>query len=111
MTGRREPPLDMPPWTLRLPEDASAPAVARAALDEWLRDADEIVRRDARSIVSELVGSAVSHGGPPIELSVERRDDRVRIEVTDEGDPSRPRPLQCWSERIVDGLAARWGVR
>lgn len=106
-----KPALSMPPWTVLLPEDASAPGVARAALDEWLRDADPGVRRDARSVVSELVANAVRHGGPPIELSVEERGGQARIEVADAGRRCGRRPPEGWSQRIVEGLSSRWGVR
>jgi anti-sigma regulatory factor (Ser/Thr protein kinase) len=99
----------LPPWTVQLPEDASAPRVARAALDEWLRDAEPGVRRDARSVVSELVANAVGHGSPPIELSVEQRGGRMRIEVADAGEPSGRRPPEALSQRIVNDVAARWG--
>jgi anti-sigma regulatory factor (Ser/Thr protein kinase) len=75
----------MPSWTVRLPVDASAPRVARKALDEWLREADADVRRDARSVASELVANAVRQGSPPIELSVEVSGGRARIEVADAG--------------------------
>ena len=108
---RRRHDTSLPPWTVRLPEDASASRVARAALDEWLRSAEPGVRRDARSVVSELVASAVGHGSPPIELSVEQRGGRVRIEVSDAGEPSGRRPPACWSQQIVNGLSARRGVR
>jgi len=101
----------MPPWTVRLPEDASAPGVARGALDEWLRDADAQVRRDARSVVSELVANAVRQGSPPIELSVQERGGRAWIEVADAGSLEGRRPPEGWSQRIVAGVAARWGVR
>jgi anti-sigma regulatory factor (Ser/Thr protein kinase) len=84
--------------------------VSHEALDEWMRDAELGVRRDARSVVSELVANAVGHGSPPIELSVEQRGGRVRIEVADAGEPGR-RPPECWSQQIVNDLAARWGVR
>ena len=101
----------MPPWTVRLPEDASAPGVARQALDEWLREADAGVRRDARSVVSELVANAVRQGSPPIELSVQETGGCARIEVADAGARDGRRPPEDWLQRIIGGLAARWGVR
>jgi anti-sigma regulatory factor (Ser/Thr protein kinase) len=91
--------------TVRLPENTSAPRVAREALDTWLPDVAPGVRRDARSIVSELVANAVRYGSPPIELCVERRGARVRIEVADAGEPCGRRPPGDWSQRIIEGLA------
>ncbi len=55
--------------------------------------------------------NAVEHGSAPIELSLEQRGGRVRIEVADAGEPGGRRPAECWSQRIVNDLAARWGVR
>jgi anti-sigma regulatory factor (Ser/Thr protein kinase) len=101
----------MPPWTVRLPADASAPGVAREALDEWLRELDVEVRRGARSVVSELVANAVRQGRAPIELVVEARGGWARIEVADAGPHHGRRPPKDWSQRIIAGLAARWGVR
>ena len=101
----------LPPWTVRLPENQTTPRVARAAIDEWLPDAEPTVRRAARSVVTELVANAVAQGRPPIELSVEQRGGRARIEVSDAGQRRGRRPPECWGQRIVDDLAARWGVR
>ncbi len=97
----------MPRWTVRLPENTSAPRVAREAIDKWLPELAPGVRRDARSIVSELVANAVRYGGPPIELCVEQRGARVRIEVSDAGEPSGRRP----PGDFVEGLASCWGVQ
>jgi len=69
------------------------------------------VRGDARSVVSELVARAVRQGSPPIELSMEARDDCARIEIADAGARAGRRPPDGWAQRIVEGLAARWGVR
>ncbi len=101
----------MLPWTVRLPEDRTAPGIARAAMSEWLRNVEPYVRHAARSVVSELVANALRQGRPPLELSVEQSGDRIRVEVADGGDPRGRQPPACWSRQIVQGLALRWGVR
>src|SRR3954471_12184343 len=90
----------MPPWTVRLPADASAPGAARAALDEWLVDVAAEGRRDARCVVSELVANAIREGRPPIELSVRASDGRIRVEVADGGAVRRRRPPETWAQWI-----------
>ena len=50
-------------------------------------------------------------GPPPIELSLEQRAGRARIEVADAGVRDGRRPPEGWSQRIIADLAARWGVR
>jgi len=91
--------------TLRLPADASAPALAREALDDWLSGVDADVRRDARSVISELVAHAVREGASPLELSVQARGGRARVEVSDPGVGAGPPPPGYWSQRIIAGLA------
>jgi hypothetical protein len=97
--------------SVRLPADASAPALARETLDGWLSDVDADVRRDARSVISELVAHAVREGASPIELSVRARGGRARVEVSDTGVGAGPPSPGYWSQRIISGLAASWDVR
>jgi anti-sigma regulatory factor (Ser/Thr protein kinase) len=97
--------------TVRLPADASAPALARETLDGWLSDVDADVRRDVRSVISELVAHAVREGASPIELSVQARAGRARVEVSDPGVGAGAPSPGYWSQRIISGLAATWDVR
>ena len=99
----------MTPWTMQLPADATAPAVARQAVEEQLGDLTTEMRLDAQSVVSELVADAVRQGHPPIELSITASGDRARIEISDAGVAHGRRPLEHWSRRIITGLAS-WGV-
>lgn len=97
-----------------LPGELGAARTARAAVDDWLRDAPADVRADARSIVSELITNAVQHGRPPIQLRVERRASGWHIDVADAG-AHRPRrgpagPRGGWGLHIVGALADRWGI-
>jgi anti-sigma regulatory factor (Ser/Thr protein kinase) len=97
--------------SMRLPADESAPRVAREAVDEWLAGAGPQVHGDARSVVTEMVTHAVRRGSPPIELSLARDGERVRVEVADAGGPGAPEAPEDWSRRVIEALAERWGVR
>lgn len=68
-------------------------------------------------ICSELVNNAVVHGRGEIELRGDLNDDRVLIEVIDQGEGFehvvREVPFEQLSGRgllIVDAEASRWGV-
>jgi len=43
-------------------------------------------------VVSELVTNALTHGAPPIALSISTRDGRARIEVSDSRTDDRRPP-------------------
>jgi anti-sigma regulatory factor (Ser/Thr protein kinase) len=76
------------------------------------RDLDELLL-----CTSEVVTNAVEHGATPIELVVDRAEDRVRVEVRDASplpprsglDPG-PMELRGRGLLIVDRCADRWGV-
>lgn len=96
--------------SVRLPDDVSAPRVARDALAEWLCGTDPELRRDALSVVSELVTHAVRQGIPPIEVSLEQRRGWARVVVADAGVVAGRQALEQWAGRIVERLAPRWGA-
>jgi anti-sigma regulatory factor (Ser/Thr protein kinase) len=62
---------------------SSARRQARAVVDGWLADPDQI--NDIVLLVSELVGNAVLHTGDAQSVALVRGADRVRIEVADRG--------------------------
>jgi anti-sigma regulatory factor (Ser/Thr protein kinase) len=100
---------------LRLPADARAAAVARAALDRHLGALSRGRRADARLLVTELVTNALRHGRPPIELTVGSDERRLRVEVEDAGGgrPARrpdPGADGGWGLLLVESAADRWGV-
>lgn len=74
-----------PPVVVDLPDDTTAPAVARertrSVLRTWRLPAllDPLLL-----VVSELVGNAVRHGRPPVGLLLRRSGEGVRVEVHDE---------------------------
>jgi anti-sigma regulatory factor (Ser/Thr protein kinase) len=69
------------------PHTVQAPGIARRSLADWLApavDSDELGA--ARLLVSELVTNAVVHGHGDIRLRATLDDDRLLVEVIDEGE-------------------------
>jgi anti-sigma regulatory factor (Ser/Thr protein kinase) len=96
---------------------SSSPARARrfvaTALTSWRADA---LIPTATLLTSELVTNAYLHAGTGIVLRLVRTDEGVRFEVFD-ASPGEPTPLVASDLdahgrglRLVDGLAAAWGV-
>lgn len=72
---------------------------------------------DARLLTSELVTNAVVHGQGPVGLTALLDEDRLMIEVVDQGDgferAVRERSVDAVGGKgliIVDALASRWGI-
>jgi anti-sigma regulatory factor (Ser/Thr protein kinase) len=106
------------PIEVQLPRNASAAAQARQLVAELLAPelSDEEVDR-ARVLVSELATNAVRHGQGVITLKARVDQDRLLVEVIDEGSgfelALRGTDLQQlggWGLQIVDAEASRWGV-
>lgn len=101
-----------------LPRLNEAPALGRRAVAEWFANVLEPAEVDnAKLVVSELVTNAVRHGEGRIQLRAELDDDRLLIEVVDEGKgfvyEAQVVPFDQLSGRglsIVDTLASRWGI-
>ena len=80
----------------------------------------ELQEPDAgEQVVSEVVTNAIRHGPVrgSIELLAVKRDDHLRVEVTDAGPGLAPRPRATESELgggfglfLVEQLARRWGL-
>jgi anti-sigma regulatory factor (Ser/Thr protein kinase) len=80
------------------------------------------LRDDLELLVSELVTNSVRHSGlpvgSPIDVSVERINRSIHVEVSDRG-PGFERPdappatvrESGWGLHLVDQIAASWGVR
>ena len=70
----------------------------------------------AQLVVSELVDNAFMHGRGQITLRAAPVDDRIRVEVIDEGQGAAIKiredgpELGGWGLRVVDGVAAAWGA-
>lgn len=103
-----------------------AATAARLALNDLEAVLDPVMAQDLRLLVSEAVTNSVRHAdvGPDdsIGLRVVVDDDRVRVEVTDDGPQFAPEPkrpgmdaddddVSGWGLFLVDQLADRWGVQ
>jgi two-component sensor histidine kinase len=96
-------------------EPRSVPAARRFATDA-LHDIPADVRQAVELMVSELVTNGIQHGRTSFELTILRSGSEIRVEVTDRGrgipEMRSPTPDEPTGRglRIVDLLAARWGV-
>jgi anti-sigma regulatory factor (Ser/Thr protein kinase) len=98
-----------------------APCVARGLLTDWFAPVlSDGGLTAARLMVSELVANAVCHGRGRITLRARVFEDRVLVEVIDEGDGFEHEPrerdfegrrVRGWGLAIVDAESTRWGVR
>ncbi|HUA70919.1 MAG TPA: ATP-binding protein [Solirubrobacteraceae bacterium] len=71
---------------VNLPHTVLAPGIARRSLADWLAPAvDDDELDTARLLVSELVTNAVIHGRGEITLRATLDEDRLLVEVIDEG--------------------------
>ncbi|HVF18813.1 MAG TPA: ATP-binding protein [Mycobacteriales bacterium] len=102
-----------------LPDDATAPMVARRTLRKLLRGwrLPALVEPVVLA-ASELVTNAFRHGAPPVRLTVRRSADRVSIAVADSSDdrPHVAAPATAADESgrgmaIVDLVASDTGMR
>jgi anti-sigma regulatory factor (Ser/Thr protein kinase) len=109
---------DVPEVHVDLPADLTAPTEARAAarriLPTWRLGA---LLEPVLLVVSELVGNAVRHGRPPVDMRLSKSDGGVRIGVHDEAAElpvgGRPAPDSAESGRgmlLVDAFASETGV-
>lgn len=88
---------------------------ARRVLDRWKTPAEVADR--AVLVLDELVTNAITHGAPPVRLSIRQNDARLVIQVSD---GSLHLPRQSWPDhdyehgrglRLVSALSDRWGDR
>lgn len=115
-----EPPVSTE-LTLRLSPGPEAIPAARRALDGLSGLIDRTVWEDLRLLVTELVTNGVRHGSRrgPVEVAVSVSEEKVRVEVSDDGrgfsPPSAPMPHNDgsggWGLQLVDRVASTWGVR
>jgi anti-sigma regulatory factor (Ser/Thr protein kinase) len=101
-----------------IPRDRRAPAAARSAIDTLTGQVDASMLPDARLLVSELVTNSVKYGsGDTVRIEAARHDDRLLVEVIDDGSSfvpvARAKPsteVGGWGLHLVETLADRWGV-
>lgn len=104
-------------FSSELPRDPSCGRVARRLLQERFGDeVDPAVLADAKTVVTELVNNAYTHGHGAIELRVQMLDDRLRVEVVDQGKGAslgvREESVSGGGRglRIVQSMSSEWGV-
>lgn len=103
---------------VNLPHTVQAPGIARRSLADWLAPAvGDSELETAKLLVSELVTNAVVHGRGAITLRAKLDDDRLLVEVIDEGrgfeQTVRQQDFASIGGRglaIVDAEASRWGI-
>jgi anti-sigma regulatory factor (Ser/Thr protein kinase) len=101
---------------LELPRERSCGVLARRALEDRADDLAPEILDDLKLLVSELVDNAYLHGKGRMWLKLERSDQRLRVEVVDEGEGAavqvRPEPTAHggYGLRIVEELAETWGA-
>lgn len=109
---------------IEVPVDPGAPAAARDLVTSALADVSIPQERfeDLRLLTSEIVTNVVQHAGlksgDSIALGVEVYEDRVRVNVADDGpgfDPSdlpEPSPERAggWGLHLLTQLSDEWGV-
>jgi serine/threonine-protein kinase RsbW len=94
---------EVPDVHVELPPDPTAARAARETarrvLPRWRLGAllDPVLL-----VVSELVGNAVRHGRPPVDLKLRRSNGGVRIDVHD-GDPAAPAPASAADAQAESG--------
>jgi anti-sigma regulatory factor (Ser/Thr protein kinase) len=104
---------------LELARDPASAGEARQLVEALLRGsgASKAARESSRLVASELVTNALQHGQGAIELRLKLIGEFLRIEVVDQGHDQAPAVRQAhpdetggWGLRIVDQVAAQWGV-
>ena len=107
-------------FTVSLSHDVDSIPAARRALDRVSGEVDDLVLRNARLVVSELVTNVIRHvpsTSGDLELCVTAADHRLRVEVVDQGPGFTPTPRadeqdpsSGWGLHILARTASRWGV-
>jgi anti-sigma regulatory factor (Ser/Thr protein kinase) len=101
-----------------LARNVHAPRTARQRIREWFGTGlQEEELETALLLVSELVTNAVRHGEGGVTLKGDLDEDRLLVEVIDQGGglerSIRERDfegVEGWGLRLVDAAASRWGV-
>jgi anti-sigma regulatory factor (Ser/Thr protein kinase) len=103
---------------LELPRSLEASRRARGALASWYAADLPKEELDAAALLaSELVTNAVVHGTGRIQMRADLDENRLRIEVMDEGGGFEHTVREVSFEElgglgllIVDAIASRWGI-
>jgi len=105
----------------RLPHEAASVDQARRALKPLESAFDPDTFETLRLLVSELVTNGVRHatreGSGDLELSVCATREKIRVEVSDDGEGFEPAPREAdadqgsgWGLHLVEALSDQWGT-
>lgn len=109
---------ELAPLRVEVPREIASPGIARHALRTWCGGhVGAQLLGDAELLVSELVTNALRHGRGAVELHAALDENRLLVEVVDEGTGFervlRRRAFDQvggWGLEIVEDVASRWGV-
>jgi hypothetical protein len=120
--GRGDAPLELEQHDLRVDPRRSMKAIT-SEVEALLEGLEETSRRSSALMASELIAQVVGRNpgwhGEAVGLTVQLREDVVRMEASGPVAPSvgagsdpgsAPDPLADWGRFILDRLADRWGV-
>ena len=113
----RRPPNMSELTCFRLPRAPTCAGRARRLLEREVgASVDRQLLDDARTVLSELVNNAYVHGSGDIELRLGLRDQRLRVEVIDQGQGAAVAVRRSGNAggghglQIVGALASHWGA-
>jgi hypothetical protein len=100
---------------MRLHVDVNAPRLAREFARRVVDDSHVAAGPDLDLLIAEVANNVLWHASPWMELRVDARTDRVRVEVLDQ---SLSMPVPAGEEsadagfglRLLDALASAWGA-
>jgi len=104
------------PFEVPLPRERGCDAIARRLVERHFSfELGPDAMEDLKHVTTELVENAYLHGEGEIRLRLQLREERVRVEVIDEGhsDSIRFRRSRFGAARglqLVDELASAWGT-
>ena len=110
-------PVSGPLLSLSLPRDRTAAAAARRAIAASPLPGPDETRLAVALLATELINNAVLHGrGDVVQIDVTASDERLRVEVRDDGngfDPAQRAEREDpggWGLAIVENMASDWGM-